>query len=84
MAKVVEVLKKDSSSWLKTIDRANHQFSWQIGYGAFSVSSSKVDVVKHYIENQEEHHRRMTYQEEVEMFLKEYDVMDYQVEYYWR
>ena len=84
LAKVIEVLKKDSSSWLKTIDRSNHQFSWQIGYGAFSVSSSKMDVVKGYINNQEEHHRKVSYQEEVERFLQEYDVMDYQAEYYWR
>jgi hypothetical protein len=59
-------------------------FTWQIGYGAFSVSSSKVDVVRKYIENQQEHHRKKTFIEEVELFMKEYNMKDYDKLYFWR
>ena len=59
-------------------------FIWQIGYGAFSVSSSKVDVVRKYIENQQEHHRKKTFIEEVELFMKEYNMKDYDKLYFWR
>lgn len=52
-------------------------FSWQDGYGAFTVSASNVEAVKSYIAQQEEHHRRKTFQEEYVGFLKrsgvEYD-----------
>jgi Transposase IS200 like len=48
------VLKANSSRWLR---KHGLDFSWQEGYGAFSVSSSNLDVVKQYIERQGEHHR---------------------------
>jgi hypothetical protein len=52
-------------------------FSWQEGYGAFSVSASQVPVVKKYIENQEEHHRKRNFEEEFVALLRncgiEYD-----------
>jgi REP-associated tyrosine transposase len=47
-------------------------FSWGRGYGAFSVSHSDVDRVARYIANQEEHHRKRTYAEEFEIFVKRY------------
>jgi REP element-mobilizing transposase RayT len=84
LAKVVENVKKDSSKWVKTIENVNPNFSWQIGYGAFSVSSSKVDIVTRYIQNQEAHHKRTTYKEELEKFLEEYDVVEYDERYFWR
>jgi REP element-mobilizing transposase RayT len=84
LAKVVEIVKKESSKWVKTIDFAPKKFAWQDGYGAFSVSSSKVETVRRYIENQKTHHRKKTYKEEVEEFIKEYDIIDYNKEYFWR
>jgi hypothetical protein len=52
-------------------------FSWQEGYGAFSVSASQVPVVKRYIENQEERHRKRNFEEEFVVLLRscgiEYD-----------
>jgi REP element-mobilizing transposase RayT len=63
LSKVIELVKKDSSKWVKTIEGASDQFSWQTGYGAFSVSSSKLEIVKKYIQNQEEHHKKTTYKE---------------------
>ena len=69
LCKVVEELKKGSSKWIKTQGEAFAAFCWQNGYGAFSVSESQVEYVRRYIEQQEEHHRTMTFQEEFRMFL---------------
>lgn len=45
-------------------------FAWQEGYGAFSVSPSQVPVVKKYIQNQEEHHRKRNFEQEFVAFLR--------------
>ena len=50
------------------------KFAWQGGYGVLSVSPSQVQKVRDYIKNQEEHHRKMTYQEEVEKFMVAYGI----------
>ncbi len=64
-------IKADSSKWIKTKGAAYADFHWQAGYGAFSVSQSKVDDVRNYILEQERHHRRMTFQDEFrEMCLR--------------
>lgn len=83
LAKVVEEIKKQSSKWVKEIEGVNKKFSWQNGYGAFSVSSSKIEVVKNYIINQEAHHKRISYLAEVEEFIKKYDIIDYDPKYFW-
>ncbi|MDP3642363.1 MAG: IS200/IS605 family transposase [Bacteroidota bacterium] len=83
LAKVVEEVKKESSKWIKTIEGGTKLFKWQIGYGAFSVSSSKVETVKRYIKNQKEHHGYQTFQEEIEQFAKEYDIIEYDPKYFW-
>jgi REP element-mobilizing transposase RayT len=80
--KVVEEVKKSSSKWIKTKGISN--FAWQIGYGAFSVSSSKLDAVKKYIDNQEEHHKKRSFVKEVELFMKEYGANDYDKKFFWR
>jgi putative transposase len=67
---MMEHLKASSSKWLKT--QGIRTFSWQRGYGAFSVSQSHVDAVISYIENQEEHHRTITFEEEFRLILKRY------------
>ena len=69
---VMEHLKTSSSKWLKT--QGIRTFSWQRGYGAFSVSQSNVASVVSYIEKQEEHHRVVTFEEEFRLFLKRYRV----------
>lgn len=61
---VVEELKRSSSKWMKTQGQEFAEFYWQSGYSAFSVSESAVPRVKRYIANQEEHHRRVTFQDE--------------------
>ena len=82
VAQVVENVKTSSSKWIKTKGPAFTEFHWQAGYGVFSVSQSNADAVIQYIQSQEEHHRKMTFQEEYRRFLKMYRV-SYDEEYVW-
>ena len=82
IAKVVEMVKTSSSKWLKTKSKEFTSFHWQGGYGAFSVSQSDADAVIQYIDRQEEHHRRITFQEEYRKFLDRYQVT-YDERYMW-
>jgi len=74
LKKVVEEVKKGSSQWIKTLGDGLADFSWQNGYGAFSVSESNVPEVKKYIEHQAEHHRRMTFQDELRQLLMRHGI----------
>jgi REP element-mobilizing transposase RayT len=69
LAQVVEKTKSSTSKWLKT--KGSPDFSWQAGYGAFSVSQSQTDSVIAYIQRQEEHHRVVSYQDELRALLAE-------------
>ncbi len=82
MAQVVENVKTSSSKWIKTKGTAFAEFHWQAGYGGFSVSQSNVGAVVQYIQNQVEHHRKVTFQEEYRRFLKRYQVA-YDEKYVW-
>lgn len=70
---LVRTLKSNSSKWVHE-SRNRSKFAWQKGYSAFSVSRSGVDAVVRYIGNQEKHHRRVSYQDEVRAFLKKYAI----------
>jgi REP element-mobilizing transposase RayT len=72
-AEVVEEVKKSSSKWMKA-DGGVPNFSWQNGYGAFSVRESHREKVIDYIKNQEEHHRTITFQEEYRKLLEKYRI----------
>jgi len=82
IASLVENLKTSSSKWLKTESPALKAFAWQRGYGCFSVGPSDLDSLCAYIDNQAEHHRTRTFQEEFRMFLKKYGV-EYDEAYVW-
>lgn len=71
-AKVANLLKGESSNWINRNQFIRSKFSWQRGYSVFSVSESQVAKVRKYIKNQEEHHRKKSYLEEVSEFLKLY------------
>ena len=71
LAKAVAVLKANSSKWM---GEQGHKFSWQEGYGAFSVSSSNVDRVSRYIQNQEAHHRKTKFEDEFRSLLQKHGV----------
>jgi REP element-mobilizing transposase RayT len=74
---LMEKVKANSSGWVKNRWQNCGQFGWQTGYAAFSVSRSHVEQVKRYIRHQAEHHRKVSFQEEVVTFLNkqgiEYD-----------
>ncbi len=74
---LMEKVKANSSKWVHDRWARRERFAWQTGYTAFSVSESSAAKAKEYIADQEGHHRRMTYQEEVLKFLNmhavEYD-----------
>jgi REP element-mobilizing transposase RayT len=71
VADIVRQLKAVSSGWAhETFPDA--ALWWQTGYGAFTVSHSAVDAVKAYIERQEDHHQRTTFQNEFRLFLRKH------------
>jgi REP element-mobilizing transposase RayT len=71
MADALRVLKTNSSRWVRETFGHRKPFGWQTGYGAFSVSRSNVPAVAKYIEAQESHHRRRTFDEEfLELLVK--------------
>jgi REP element-mobilizing transposase RayT len=80
-ADAVEEIKKGSSKWMKAEGR-EPKFSWQAGYGAFSIGESQLDAVVSYIQNQKEHHRKMTFYEEYRKLLEKYNV-PYDEKYVW-
>ena len=61
LVRAVTLIKSNSSKWIR---KHGIRFSWQEGYGAFSVSSSNVATVIRYIDNQEAHHRKFTFEQE--------------------
>jgi REP element-mobilizing transposase RayT len=71
LANAVSLLKANSSTWMK-----DHglNFSWQEGYGAFSVSASTMAAVKRYIANQEKHHRKRTFEDEFISLLEKHGI----------
>jgi putative transposase len=82
IASVVETVKTSSSKWLKTQSSALNGFHWQTGYGVFSSGQSDADRVVKYIQEQEEHHRTMSFQDEYRRFLEKYQV-SYDERYVW-
>jgi putative transposase len=79
-ADYVKSLKTSSNGWLKT--KGVEEFSWQGGYGAFSVSKELIPVVRKYIENQEDHHRKFDFKAEFRALLEEHG-MTWDERYVW-
>lgn len=82
LKRIVEEVKKGSSKWLKTVGNEYHDFAWQAGYAGFSVSQSNVEAVRHYIVNQEEHHRHMTFQDELRALFQRHEI-EFDERYLW-
>jgi REP element-mobilizing transposase RayT len=80
VADILRVLKANSSRWVHVQFPKRKGFAWQAGYGAFTVSGSRLDDVRNYIVSQQEHHRKVSFQEEFLTLLRrhglEYDVRD--------
>ena len=79
IAKLVEEIKTSSSKWLKS--KYPH-FTWQRGYGIFSVGQSDLEPLFHYIDTQEEHHRKYSFQEEMRSLLTSNQI-EYDEQYIW-
>jgi putative transposase len=81
LADVLKDIKAGSSRWVH-LELKLPSFAWQEGYGAFTVSASQLEAVKDYIERQEEHHQKKTFQEEYVELLEKYGV-EYNEKYLW-
>ncbi len=80
-ADAVRIIKTNSTRWVHD-QRLCHEFHWQIGYGAFAIGRTEREMVIRYIEQQEAHHRSVTFQDEFLQFLHDYDV-EYDPRYLW-
>lgn len=81
-SRIAQILKGESSKWIHETFATMRWFSWQDGYGAFSVGKRDLAAVVRYIENQREHHRRKTFQEEYLELLRAYGIQ-YDDRYVW-
>jgi putative transposase len=80
IAEMMRIIKTNSGKW---IHRKGHtKFTWQSGYGVFSVSESNIPAVTKYIATQDEHHKKHSFQEEFVAFLKKNNVA-YDERYIW-
>jgi putative transposase len=67
-------LKTNASKWCNELPEQTSRFEWQKGYAAFSVSYSQIESVRHYIQNQREHHQTSTFEDEYIKFLELHDI----------
>lgn len=74
LADFTRTIKAESSKWIKSLNAYYGGFSWQSGYGAFSVSPSLLGKSVNYIRNQKVHHQKRTFVEEYKMFLEAYGI----------
>jgi putative transposase len=76
IAKIAQLIKGESSFWINKNNLCSGKFAWQDDYFAVSVSESQFEIVKTYIQNQEEHHTKTSFSKEVEEFMKKYNWKD--------
>ncbi len=74
LSDLVKLVKQDTSRWINQNLLTNHRFSWQAGYGAFSYSQDRLPYVIKYIQNQEVHHKKESFQDEFLSLLRENDM----------
>ena len=72
IAKVVQLIKGESSYWINHQKLLKQKFEWQAEYFAISVSESSIDKVRDYIKNQEQHHQKKTFEQEYQEFIERY------------
>ena len=81
-AAMVKEVKRGSSLWLKTKSPDLQDFAWQNGYGIFSIGFSQIETSRNYIAKQEDHHRKVSFQDEFREFLKRYEI-EFDERYVW-
>ena len=67
-------VKAGSSKWIHATFPEMRRFAWQDGYGSFSVGYDAIETVKRYIAHQEDHHKLVTYQDELRSFLRRHEI----------
>ncbi|MBI9037803.1 MAG: transposase [Bacteroidales bacterium] len=75
VADLEKKIKGETSHWINQQNLIKDKFAWQVGNGAFSVSESNVKSVQSYIKTQKEHHEKMTFEEEYNLFLKKHGIL---------
>jgi len=80
IADFIKEVKRNATNFVNDKKWLRNKFSWQEGYGVFSYSHSQIDRVYRYIENQETHHKKISFREEYLSFLKKFGV-DYDEQY---
>jgi len=81
-AEMIKEAKRGSSLWLSTQTADLRDFAWQTGYAIFSIGFSQVVMVRNYIAGQEEHHQKVSFQDELRDFLKRYEI-EFDERYVW-
>lgn len=69
---IMKYIKGESSHWVNSNNFTGFKFAWQTGYSAFSVSESMLEAVVKYVDNQKEHHKKVSFAEEYEQFMRKY------------
>jgi putative transposase len=82
VASMAKEVKRGSTLWVKTKNRDLGDFAWQRGYGVFSIGFSQVKSVRDYIAGQEEHHRKVSFQDEFRQLLRRYEI-EFDERYVW-
>lgn len=82
ISKFIAEVKASSSRWINKNSNLKVKFSWQAGYGVFSLGISQLRALTDYIDNQEIHHKKRSFKEEFKTLLNKYSV-DYIDEYLW-
>jgi REP element-mobilizing transposase RayT len=77
ISKVAQLLKGESSNWINKSKMINGYFEWQDEYIATSISDSVIEIAREYVRNQEEHHKRKSFAEEFDVFIKKYGFEKY-------
>ena len=72
LADIMQKLKANSSRWMNEREPRTDPFAWQVGYGAFSVSESRLTAVRNYIARQEAHHRKVPLDDELQELLRKH------------
>jgi REP element-mobilizing transposase RayT len=79
---LIGIVKRESSSWIKTKGRMLAKFAWQDGYSAFSVGHTQIPTVQRYVANQREHHKQKLFEDEMRGFYRKYDI-EFDERYVW-
>ncbi len=82
IADAVGRIKTASSAWVNSTHRTPAPFHWQVGYGMFSIGQAQVEDLRKYIAGQPEHHRTVSFQDELRAWLARYE-LEWNEDYVW-